>query len=82
MERRIKLLGRRSSSVVIRDLNIFGTGTRPAQADPPLVVDPNAALAGPVAFEYYQVIAGKTPQVVQDDHEPHLAQRPLDPGID
>jgi hypothetical protein len=31
-------------SVMIDNLNIFGTGLSPSKADPPLLVDPNAVL--------------------------------------
>lgn len=35
--------------MVIDDLNIFGTGFGPAEADPGLIIDPDAVLAGPIA---------------------------------
>ena len=37
----------------------------PAEADPPLVVDPNAVLPRPAAFQAFQPVAGRDPQIVE-----------------
>jgi hypothetical protein len=37
----------------------------PAKANPIPIIDPDAVLTGPVAFEGFQVVAGWHPQVSQ-----------------
>ena len=53
-------------SVVIGDGNVFCPGLRPAEANPPLVVDPNAVLSASVARELLQPVAGRDSEVGQD----------------
>jgi hypothetical protein len=45
----VMLAHRPFSSMVINDLDVFGTCCGPAEADTPLVVDPDAVLALPIA---------------------------------
>src|SRR3990172_415140 len=52
-------------SVVIHDLHVVGVAFLPAEADPPLVVDPNAVLPGSVPFQRLQLIAGRGGKVPQ-----------------
>ena len=43
--------------MVIHDLNIFGSGLGPAEADPILIVDADAVLAVPVPFQRLEAVA-------------------------
>jgi hypothetical protein len=45
------------SLVVIDNFNISGAGLRPYKADPPLIVNPDAALADSVALQLFQPVA-------------------------
>src|ERR1019366_5486684 len=45
------------SSVAVRDLDIMRVPFAPGKTDPPAVADPNAVLAGPVAFQRLQPVA-------------------------
>jgi hypothetical protein len=47
--------------MVIHYLDIKSIGVDPTEADPPLVVDPNAVLPGPVAAENLQPIPWNRP---------------------
>jgi hypothetical protein len=38
--------------VVVDDLDVFRPGRGPAEADPPLLVDPDAVLPGAVAVQF------------------------------
>jgi hypothetical protein len=46
----------RASSVVVDDLNILSSRTRPAKADAPLVVDADAVLAPSLPLQRFQMI--------------------------
>jgi hypothetical protein len=64
--------------VVINDLHIFRVCIRPPKAITPLIVDSNAVLAGTLAFESLEAIAGRHLQVIQpasDFKLPQLAPR-------
>jgi hypothetical protein len=50
--------------VVVDELDVSGTGGAPGEADPPLVVDTDAVLAGAAATELLQPVAGRYAQVV------------------
>src|SRR3989304_8881488 len=52
-------------SVVIPYLHVVGVAFLPAEADPPLVVDPNAVLPGTVPFQRLQAIAGRNGKIMQ-----------------
>jgi hypothetical protein len=52
-------------SMVIDDLNVLGSTARPAKADSPLVVDPNAVLTLAVTLERFEAISGWNTQVVE-----------------
>src|SRR3954470_9045439 len=64
----VRTLGRpgpaAASAVVVNDLDIPGTLV-PAEADPPLVVDPDRPLACPVTLQLLEPIARWRPKVVQ-----------------
>lgn len=49
--------------MVVHDLHFKGVPLAPLEADPPLVVDSDAVLAGPVPFQRLQAIAGWHPQI-------------------
>lgn len=55
--------------MVINDLNVFGavSSLRPLEADAPLLIDPNAVLALPVARQGPQPVAGQPGQIPQVD---------------
>ena len=43
----------------------MGIAVRPPEADAPLIVDPDAMLAGTVALQFLQPVAGRHPQIRQ-----------------
>ena len=50
-------------SVVVGDFDFAGIATRPAETETPLVIDADAVLAGAFAFERFEPIAGRDPEV-------------------
>ena len=54
-----------TSSGVVHDLDVDGSGIGPDEADPPLLVDPDAVLSCSVSAECFQAIAGRYAQVVE-----------------
>ncbi len=50
--------------VVVRDLDIVGITSLPSEADPPLIVDSDAALSGPVTREALKAVPGRNPKVL------------------
>jgi hypothetical protein len=51
--------------VVIDDLDVVCISGSPAETDPPLGVDPNAMLAGPIPLQLLQTIARRQPQIIE-----------------
>jgi hypothetical protein len=51
--------------MVIHDLDLCRTQRGPDEADAKLIVDPNAMLAEPVAFERFQPITRRNAQIVK-----------------
>jgi hypothetical protein len=49
--------------MIVHNLNVSGTISRPAEADTPLIVDANAPLTATVALQSLETIAGRRPQV-------------------
>ena len=49
--------------MVIGDFDAVGAAIPPDEADPPLIVDADAVLAGTIAFQGFQPIAGRGLQV-------------------
>ena len=49
--------------MVVDDLDIVGAVDRPAEADAPLIIDPDAPLPLSVSLEFLQSIAGEPAQV-------------------
>src|SRR6185312_567646 len=54
-----------TSSVVVNDLDVFRASVGPGEADPPLVVDPDAVLAPSVALQCLQPVAWWDAKVVE-----------------
>ena len=54
-----------TSSVVIHDLHVESIAAVPDETDPPLVVDANAVLTGPIPAQRFQAVGRWDPQVVQ-----------------
>jgi hypothetical protein len=52
-------------SVVIDEFDIIRTSVLPHEADPPLVIDPDAVLTSPVTFESFKPIAGRDSEVFE-----------------
>src|SRR6185437_1493540 len=52
--------------VVVNDLDVFRSGLGPAEAGPPLQVDPDAALPGAVACQLLKPVARRHPKVFQN----------------
>ena len=50
--------------MVVHDLDVFGIGPRPAEADAKLVIHANAPLAGPVPFQELEPVRGRCAQVL------------------
>jgi hypothetical protein len=51
--------------MIVDDLNVMRVATLPAEADPPLPIDPNAILSLPIAVQRFQLIAGRNAQLNQ-----------------
>jgi hypothetical protein len=49
--------------MIVHYLNFKGIGCNPAEADPPLVVDPNAVLSRPITGKRFQPISGNLSQI-------------------
>jgi hypothetical protein len=52
--------------MVVDDFDMAWSSFLPDEADAPLVVDQDAVLAGAVAFQRFQPIAGRDTQILQD----------------
>jgi hypothetical protein len=63
-------------SMIIRDLNIFGSSVRPSEADPILIIDPNRVLAFSVPLQCFQLVVGRRPQIGQFGRPFQLFQFP------
>jgi hypothetical protein len=51
--------------VIVSDLDVGRSGSTPAEADPLLVVDPDAVLSRPISPESLEPIPGRHPQIVE-----------------
>jgi hypothetical protein len=56
---------RRASSVVVHDLDIGRTVSRPTKANSPLVIDPDRVLPLSIADQGLEPIGGRDPQVIE-----------------
>jgi hypothetical protein len=68
------LAHKRRFSVVINDLHILSALSAPAEADSPLIIDPDAVLPLPVTPQDLQPIAGRNAQVIEAGGDLKLAQ--------
>jgi hypothetical protein len=59
------LCSHRSSSVRVDDLDLMRVAVPPLEADPPLVVDPNAVLTRPLPRELLEPIPGWYSKIVE-----------------
>lgn len=59
------LLINATSSVVVDYLDVFGASLGPGEADPPLVIDPDAVLASAVALQRFQPVARRHAEIVE-----------------
>jgi len=53
--------------MVVHNLDIGGAVRRPDKADAPLPVDPHGVLPGPIPFQFFQVVAGREPQILDNN---------------
>jgi hypothetical protein len=53
------------SSVIVHDLYVGRTVVRPTEANAPLVIDPNRKLTFAAAFESFEAVGGRGPQVIE-----------------
>jgi hypothetical protein len=51
--------------VVIHDLDVVCIATAPSEADPPLVVYPNAVLASATTAQRFQAVPGRYKKIIQ-----------------
>jgi hypothetical protein len=65
-----------TSSVVVHDLDVLGAAGGPGEADPPLVVDPDAVLTSTVIVESPQPVARWRPEIVEVHCGIEVAQIP------
>jgi hypothetical protein len=52
--------------MVVRDLNVLWPSVGPPEADPPLLVHPDAVLACAIASQLLQPVSRRHPQIRQD----------------
>jgi hypothetical protein len=67
-----------TSLVVVHDLDILRTGSRPAEADAILVIHPDAVLAHAIAPERFEAVARRHTEVVEHGRNlalPELSSR-------
>jgi hypothetical protein len=60
--------------VVIHDFDIFGASVRPTETHPELIIDTDAMLSRAVAFQGFQSISWRHPQIVQSARDLQLPQ--------
>src|SRR5580658_8882236 len=61
----VGLCGSSTASMVVADFDILGAFVGPAEADPPLLVDPDRVLALPIARERLKPVSRRDSQVFQ-----------------
>jgi len=62
--------------MIIHNLDVKRIFALPAEAEPPLVIDAEAVLAGAVSFQGFQPVAGRQHQVAQFPRAVQLRQLP------
>src|ERR1035437_9020323 len=71
------LWGSAMSSMVVYNLNVNGIGLHPAEADPPLVVYPNAILPQPIAGQGFEPVSRNRAQIGEFPSGMNVVQLPL-----
>jgi hypothetical protein len=51
--------------VVIHNLNVMRIAVTPGEADPPLIVDPNAVCPGAITPEQFKLVSRRYPKILQ-----------------
>lgn len=51
--------------MIIRNLNLIGIPIGPDKAHAPLIIDPDTVLAFAIAFQGFETIGGRYPNVIQ-----------------
>ncbi len=68
--------------MVVDDLDVESMAGTPDEADPPLLIHPDAVLPGTVPFQLLKPIRRRHPQILQDrrrvEHSQFPERRPLD----
>lgn len=60
--------------MVVGDFNVVSIPVLPAEANSPLLVDPDAVLSFPVAVKLFQTVSGRDTQVIQSERCVELIQ--------
>ena len=60
--------------MVVRDLDVMGVAPDPAEADAPLIIDPDAVLTGTVASQLFETVSGRRPEILKPHRRVELAQ--------
>jgi len=68
--------------MVIHDLNVRCSGLRPAEADPPLIVDTNAVLACSISTKRFEAISRWNPKIVKTAGNLQLSELAPSYGLD
>jgi hypothetical protein len=68
--------------VIVRNLNLGSSAIRPGEANPELIVDADAVLAIPVAFQRFQAVAGEPGKVHQAAGLMQLVELPSGGSLD
>jgi hypothetical protein len=62
--------------MIIHNVNIVYIAVFPSETNPPLIVDTNAVLPLPVAFQRFKLIAGWLPEVLKGSGAMQIKQLP------
>lgn len=60
--------------MIIDNFYIFRTCIRPAKANSPLIVNPNAVLTRAITLKRFETIAGQYPQIVESTRNLQLSE--------
>ena len=60
--------------MIIYDFNIFGAGVRPTETQTELIIDSDTMLPRAIAFQGFQSISWRYPQIVQAARDLQLPQ--------
>ena len=52
--------------MIIHNFDVADIITFPLETNPPLIIDPDAVLPGPIPAEFFQPVGRRDPQVVDD----------------